>query len=272
MRENKYNIDDESLEARHSGHDSSNRWLKNLGINNMSLAGRIDFIKKTDFKKFLELISILNGKLANIDEIQRWAGQSFKKIVISSLAGENSPVYEPPDDVIDRLEIIYERMRKEINESNYKKWAHLLHHAIAFSHIFRSANGRTARKVYYLLNSPDAVERHANVENRPYNLNGEQTYLREKSLENILIRNGVGAQDDWYQFRVTKRGKPIGSSDHLKYLAAKRVLERSQKFKQQEIIDISEFNPTEVEEFQEEYRILREEWFDEIMMETEKKH
>ncbi len=270
MDRKKFHIDNESPEARENGHNSTNDWLEKLGINKMSVEDKIYFIKNTDFKKFLDLISVLNGKLANIDKIQRWSGKSCKKVVISSLAGNSSPVYEPPDDVLVRLECIYEKMRKEINTSNYRQSAMLLHHAITFSHLFGNANGRTARKIYYLLTSSENVERHNNVESRPTSLDAVLHALEEISLENILTRNGVGTADNWHQFRVTKKGQSIGLSDHLKYLAARRVLVKNGEFKQQEIIDLSTFNTAESSDFNVEYETLRGEWFDEIMKETVK--
>jgi len=113
MSDRPKNLDGDSQEARVHGHESFLAFLKEQGFADLSLEQRIDKIKNMDAQSFLDFVFQANGKVRNLESVQRWTGKAVHSIVSVAGGGSEYADLEPPENADAAFIESDESIRKE---------------------------------------------------------------------------------------------------------------------------------------------------------------
>lgn len=219
---------------------------------------KVAWLKATDFQTFMNLLSRANGKLRNTEKIQRWTGKAAKSVV-SGLSLE----MEPPDDAEQDFDEFYAQMQKEISPENLKQWAAKLYIAIVFSHVFHNGNGRTARQTYALLTRSGLPSSNLTLE-RGKEINQLCANLNSQAIIDVCKKHGI-PENEVSNHYLTADGMSTDMTDHLKYLAAKEMLEDGGVHVDSKTIEFTSLTENQRRAFDKHYSALRHEWYQEAL-------
>lgn len=255
----RHRADPDSAEARTDGHDAFVGFLKNLGVDRMSLAERAKWIKGMDSREFLDMLFQANGKLMNVSGVQHWTGKAVKSIVLIGGDADNADL-EPPDDAEQEFMRIYEEIRSDLNEGSAKAAAGKLYAALVFAHLAPDGNGRTARNLYALL-THDGVPAASVSTGRGRGVSELCMRLNIAAMQSVFRNHGLALDQD--KTYLTKEGISVGQMDFLKYLAAFEVL--GQRGAETGPIAIESLSPDQKAVYDVAYARLRKEWYGEVL-------
>lgn len=229
---------------------------------------RIEAFKQIEPERFLDLLSVANGLVRDIDTFQRWDGKVKGAIV--AFRGMD-PEMQPPDNADEQFLDIFKTLQSEIvdEQDSIDKASVQLYFAIIGSHLFSDGNGRTARAAFHLLrngrlpNDEQVLDRNAAKTGKicdQLNTRVVVDMMIESGLprEMVLNRDFVAAEtsDD---FIAT-----YGMTQHLKYLAARNLKIAENPTNQGTIppekITLSEETDFVRTNFASEYQKIRIEW------------
>ncbi len=260
MEELRRKVDPESPESRTEGHEFFTKLMRRLGVDAMTPEQRLDWIKNTDAKAFLGILSRGNGRLAHAEKVQRWEGKGVKSVV--GFAGNTeSPDLEPPENAEEDFSALYEQMRREVTPENVKQWAAKLYAATIFAHMFPNGNGRTARYLYALLTREGlpgvelGKERGRIIEELGSSLN-------IAAMKVVFQKHGFEWDDQRYFATIDHNS--MGNMDFLKFVAAREVLEE-EGVSPDGSIELTQLKGDQKQKFDERYAKIRKEWYSEVI-------
>ncbi len=250
----------DSPENRKDAVGELHRFLRNTGLEQPDTSKRVEWMKTTSPDKLVDVLSVMNGLLRGEEKFQRWEGKAVKSVV--SIGGSAEAVdLEPPEHAEQEFTELILKIQTDVQESNMPLQAARLYVGIIFSHMFPDGNGRTARSVYSLIRYgkvPDTdsfVKRSSEIQRCSEAINAGGIAL-------LFQKEGVieGVNDPFDEYYLTNGGVSMGMMDHVKYLAARRVLKATQETVP-EVIELTSLTSEQKTGFDREYAAIRKEFF-----------
>ncbi len=252
---------------RSYGYKKFKRFLKHTGFDEtISEKEKVEWLKKVDYKKFMELLSVTNGLFQSKDKFQRWKDYKVGKNIVSMGGRKENIALEPPEEPEKEFQKLFEEMQENISEENIKRYAAKIYAGIIFSHMFKDGNGRTARSVYTLMNSGVSLGESSILisELGPFCAKlGLYGMLRCFHNYDIKVKEIKEMQENYYTIDTKAGALDWSSMDSLKYLAVKAVMEKKNK-EIGKVFNMESLDSQEREQYEKEYRDIRKEWFWEI--------
>jgi hypothetical protein len=201
----------------------------------------------------------MNGLLRGEEKFQRWEGKAVKAIV--GMGGTESVDLEPPEHSEQEFRELVLKIQHDIQESNIPLQAARLFTGIIFAHMFPDGNGRTARSAYSLIRYGELPNEKSLLKRGP-DVQRCSEALSAGGIALCFEKEGVieGANDPFDEYYLTTDGISAGMTDHLKYLAARRVLIAAQEVAPQ-VIEFTKLSPEQKVAFDREYAAIRKEFF-----------
>lgn len=214
----------ESPELREKARDALKEFLRHTKLMETDAVKRANWIQETTNEKLTDTLSVMNGLLQGGRKFQRWEGKAVKSIV-SMTGSTDAAELEPPEHAEEEFDKLLTQIKDVITETSMQLCASKLFVGIILSHLFPDANGRTARTVYRLVQNgvlpkdSSYIERTAAVQEISASINNA-------AIAVLFQKEGVltSEKEDFTEHYVTTDGISAGLTDHLKYLAVRRVL------------------------------------------------
>lgn len=256
--------DDETEFHRKATHSRFVRFAREIGLDIATKEDKVRWLKSISVEKFLDVLSISAGLLRGIFSFQKWKDRREDRAIVGALA--KGITLDPPDNPQLEFEKFFKLMVRDITEYNIDIWAVKLYFAIICSHMFPNGNGRLARNAYFLLKSNGLLDekrsskRTQQIAEAIYELDiAVYTSLFQKEglkfkydLEYLAGENCTDNEADFYGYEDVQ---------YLKYIAAKRVLEKRREWKNQKFIGMKFWPEIKKNEFKIMYQKVRIEWF-----------
>jgi len=166
-------LDNEYVPNREIGYSRFSRLAHKLKLDIATHEEKINFIKQTNFNKFLDIFSVSNGLLRNVLVFQRWKNINIHKEVSRVGSGGAGVNLYPPKNSRYLFKDIYLEMQKNINITNSNYWATIIYFAFVVAHMFPDGNGRISRHAYYFIRDNKGI------------LNEETTVIRSEKITKI---------------------------------------------------------------------------------------
>ena len=272
-----HNCEDKDDFLRKAAHSRFVRSCRHLGLDIATKQDKVKFLKSINTQNFLDLLHAGSGFLRGLFTFQGWNDRKEDKIIVSSMI--HGTDIEPPEESYKEFEKFFALMQEEITVRNMGVWAVKLYFAIICAHLFPDGNGRLGRNAYFLMKSDGLLDEKKSSKRikaitdacRSLNYGAINEMLKKDGVV-VKYVNDVAADEDY-----AGEGDIFidrGATQQLKYIAAKRVLEKNGKWNNQKLVSLHKKSLTEEEraEFKIEYNKVRVEWFWECISVAGKYH
>ena len=260
---NLYKSDDEHEFHRKASYNRFVRFARKTGLDIATKEDKVRWIKSASAEQFLDIVSISNSLLRGLKKFLRWRKfEPSDDIVVENKLGVTE--LQPPQNSHKIFEEFFNLMKDNISTKNIDIWALKLYFAIILLHIFPDGNGRTARNAYFALKSTGLLDETKSTV-RVHEINQAITFLITSVILVQFEREGINVKNfrDVEYYRAEK--DPIiyatGWTSHLKYLAAKRVIQSRNMYSGQQEIVYGNWASEMIEKFEIEYVKVRVELF-----------
>lgn len=249
----------DSPENRKDAVGELQRFLRHAGLEQPDASKRAEWVKTTGLDKLLDVLSVMNGLLRGEEKFQRWEGKAVKSVV--GMGGTESVDLEPPEHAEHEFRELVLKIQNDIQDSNIPLQAARLYAGIIFAHMFPDGNGRTARSAYSLIRYGELPDEKSFVKRGP-DVQRFSEALNAGGMALCFKKEGVieGVNDPFDEYYLTTDGISMGMTDHLKYLAARRVIMTTQGAIPQ-TIEFASLSPDQRAAFDCEYAAIRKEFF-----------
>ncbi len=156
-------------------------------------------------------------------------------------------------------------MKVDIDASNIEQWSSKLYAGIIFSHMFANGNGRLGRSAYAFMKTGTLPEKDKLIRRDP-KIQDMCIRLNVQAIADMVKKEGISESDDinvLLEFYANeKEDVGIGYFGTIKYITARRVLQRRDLFQEgQKVIFGDKWPPELMAEFEQEYERVKTEWF-----------
>lgn len=214
---------------RRQGHTRFSKLLKRLNLDVAPREQKIKFIKKTDFSKFLDILSISNGLLRDLAHFQRWKDEGEDKAVYSVRTTDDLLELWAPVNARLLFKKTYHDMQRSITVNNMNYWAVMMYFTIIAAHLFPDGNGRIARHAYFLLRGGPGVLDEEHTRERVKGIKELCNELGLAATENVCLNHDnreIRAAVNELPFPKLKKNIPSGNFDKLCYVAVRDAVKK----------------------------------------------
>ena len=250
-------LTEESLRKR--GHGRFTSFMKRLGLEFATPQQIVNWIKSMDCNQFLNILSVSNSFLRGIFKLAKWEGK-----VKSVVTAQGDIMYlEPPENVDNLFRNFFNQMKSSLNEHNLNLWAAKMYVAIVFTHMFADGNGRLARNAYYVMRTGGVLDE-SKSSNRSGSIAEIAMRINQQAGLSLFAREGIHLKNfiDAANYRATKEESYWSEVESLRYLAAKRILQRRKEWIGNEtLILYGNWSKDKQDQLFAEYQKVLEEWY-----------
>jgi len=239
------------------------------GIEVADTAARVEAFKSADPIAFIDTLAVVNGLLQGEERFTRW-----DKPVVSNVSfGTMAPDLQPPENPTEKFIELFKDIQSNITntEESIDTAAVRLYFGIVGVHMFKDANGRTARTAFQLLRHGSLPEDDATVlERSKTGIMCEA--VNAEAITSMLANEGLPKDRVFERDFIadTNQDKIVanyGMTQHLRYIAVRRLQA------QEDPATLDNAHPPAVitldtqssfvrQGFNEEYGYVRDEWFE----------
>ena len=257
------NADAESEFHRKAAHSRFVRFARKLGLDIATPQDKVNWIKSVNSEKFLDVLSVSAGLLSGIFRFLRWKRADKEHIEVRGIGGRILDL-DPPQNSYKEFEKFFNFMQRNISVRNMPVWAVKLYFTIICAHMFPDGNGRIARNAYFFMMSNGLIDEEKSSK-RVREIGEAMHILLQSVVLELLRKEGFNiknySQADEYRAHEDDTYFFVGYTMHLKYIAAKRVLQKRKLWKGEKSIVLGEWRKDMLKEFEQEYQKVRIGWF-----------
>lgn len=235
-----------------------NRFLEKIGLEKTSDEQRERWLKETDFDAFMDMLFVMNGILAGQQKFQRWEGKITKSMVTMGGLKTEDPDLEPPEQADKEFKKVFEEAQKQFSAQTKKVSAAKLYTGIIFAHMFHDGNGRLARNLYAVMTTGKKPAKEITLTRG--RATGEFAFVVSGAAYKSLVQKEGLDPAKYSEYVATRDGISTTDIDVLKYIAARRVLQR-RGVNAGDQIELTELDESTAEDFKREYENVRREMF-----------
>ncbi len=233
---------------------------------------RVDSLKTIGSDQFLDLLSVTNGLVRGEEGFTRWSGKAaMSKVMMNGITD-----IDPPDNAHEAFGDFLKGLQESIEgPEDLDRAAVETYFAIIGSHMFVDGNGRTARAAYEMIKHGEVPDNQNAIIDRQNNSVGAAERLNFATIHNLFVKEGYEEGVEFGEIFDLAVDDQVNDKDfiyclgydaQLKYIAARRVMDRAGVWEQRgsNHMGIKDWPPKRFAEFKDEYANVRDEWFDEF--------
>jgi hypothetical protein len=183
---------------------------------------------------------------------------------------------DPPDNAQEAFADFLKGLQESIGgPEDLDRAAVETYFAIIGSHMFVDGNGRTARAAYEMIKHGKVPDNQSAIIERQKNSVGAGQRLNVATIHNLFVKEGYEPGVDFENIDDLSVDDSVDAKDFfmlpgldgsLKYIAARRVMERAGVWEQRgsKHMGIKDWPSNRFAEFEEEYARVRDDWFNEF--------